>query len=205
MTIRITSRRIVLLIILVGISVFGFYVYRTRVFPYLVDETQIYQVKWSTRGSVDYNITVLQSWLPRPTRDRVLVFRNNKFVSQERDPVCDLSPTDFCDWPLSSPDQYSIQSLFEQAHRCTAQTKASYTALRPFSFDDFHGFESFEKLYEFAQSSRLLIGSPVLCVVDYDPIYGYPKYIVWYIPNATDGVGTIEITNLTIPPSFEIF
>ncbi len=204
MTTQRNHRRIVFSIVLVGLTAFGFYLFRTRVVPYLFDETQVYQVKWSTHGSANYNITVAQSWLPGPPRDRVLMFRNNTFVSQERDPACKLAPTDFCDWPLSSPDQYSIPSLFEQVRRCIAQTKASYMALRPLSFDDFHGFESFEKLHEFAQSSGLLIGSPVLCVVQYDPIYGYPQYITWFIPNASNGVGTLQITNLTFP-SQEIF
>jgi hypothetical protein len=201
MTIRRNYRHIVFAIVLVGLV---FYVYRSRVVPYLLDETQAYQVRWSTHGSANYNITVIQSWLPGPPMNHVLMFRNNTFVSQERDPACKLAPADFCDLPLSSPDQYSIQSLFEAARRCTAQTKASYMALRPLSFDDFHGFESFEKLHEFARSASLLIGRPVLCAVQYDPVYGYPQDITWYTPNVSDGVSSLQITNLTFP-SHEIF
>jgi len=125
----------------------------------------------------------------------VLVFKNNTFVFQRRDPDCKL-PSDFCNQPLSSPERYSIQVLFEQAQRCTYTTKAAYMALRPFSLGDFHGFETFQELLTFAQSEGMLVGNPVLCIVEYDPIYGYPRDITSYIPNAFDNVGSVQITKL---------
>ena len=195
----IKRRQIILVILLALIAA---YYYRVKIAAYSIDETQPYKVKWDAHGSANYTVTLSSWWPPGPAYDRVLVFSNKIFIRQERDAGCRLSPADFCDFSLSSPDQYAIPALFEEARQCINETKSAYVLLRPFSLEDFHGFDSLHEVTELLWPGGLLVGNPTLCVVHYDAQYGYPKDIAWYVPNASDGVGVMRITKLRILTEF---
>jgi hypothetical protein len=152
------------------------------------------------KGSSNYAIIVNTEWLPGPPYDRKLIFRNNQFLFQKDDPDCKL-PSAFCQFRLSSPDAYSIPALFEQAHRCTNETKAAYMRLNPFTLADFHGLASIEELHAFGIDSGFLLGFPVLCQVVYDPDYGFPTSITSYTPYVNDGAGVLEVTKLELNPT----
>jgi hypothetical protein len=166
--------------------------------PDSTDETEFYRAKWTAQGSPNYSITVIFFWLPEQTRDRVLVFRDNAYASQGPDPDCKL-PADWCAQPLSHPEFYGIDRLFREAQQCTDNTKAAYRQCKGTMASGFHGFVTVEALVQFGLScGPVLSSSTSWCAVEYEPIYGYPRSITWYIPNAMDNAGGFEITKFQI-------
>jgi hypothetical protein len=72
--------------------------------------------------------------------------------------------------------------------------------VNPSSAATFHGFGSYEKLYEFTLSIDPGLSVPELCVVQFDPVYGYPKHISYTTPHEYDSFGEISINKFQLDP-----
>jgi hypothetical protein len=196
-----TKRRILLSMVFLGLSIFAFGRYRVKVMPYLVDETQPYRAKWAAHQPENYALTVEQTGVIHPQAvwtSSVLIFHNNKYAFQKRPADCGKDAATVCSYHLDHPRGYTIDAYFDRAAQCINDSKSAYALLNPFENDTFHGFDTSAQFAGIDLSWAGMIAPRSMCVVTYDPVYGFPTDIVWKGRNAIDGMSAWHITKLEV-------
>ncbi len=164
---------------------------------------------WNERGVSDYHWKIVTVALPAPPIGLELTIRSGQIVSEHIiacDTPSDEFPADLCA-PIrryySQMGHYTVDQLFELIEIWTRQTETSLAKCQAFPTQDFHGFSSWDDLWEAAQLCQSVLQiSDILTSVEYAADYGYPRKISRYIPQAIDGFFSIEIKEFhPLPPS----
>lgn len=163
----------------------------------VIDE---HRALWRENGTPNYQITVVTGALPVPEVGLELTILNGQ-ITKSSILACDAPseefPADSCDTIrtyYSSMGHYTIEQLLDIAADGTRQTQRVLTFCPAISIWDFHGFSNPDDLWKAAQACDYLLNSSVMLTsAEYDPNYGYPKYIVMYTPHVFDGTSSIEI------------
>lgn len=156
--------------------------------------------KWESQNIDSYEMTLVAIALPAPPAALHLIVQNNVIVDETIiacEQPSDEYPTNLCE-PTRTYYAYmarhTIEEIFESAEQCLSNTQLALQDC-PYISSEFESFQSREEMYQIAESCQGYINnlSQWLCAVQYDDIYGYPKEISSYLPNALDGFGMLIV------------
>lgn len=182
--------------------------------PFLIGAVCLYsslavnQAIWNNQHITNYTASITTLALPRPAVSVQVVVENTK-VADEKLLQCEVGQPEYafnnCTalttyyYAPGGQFTYTIDDLFEEAHSCTEQTKIAVAKCGWPYQTGFTGFSSYTEMYDLQKAcSQSLQSSDVMCFVDYDTEYGFPKHIVGSIPNVLDGVWVIQVKDFHV-------
>lgn len=160
---------------------------------------------WSSKGISSYRIDVTTLALPVLPIGRSLFIQDGK-ITQDNIISCESPSTEhpahYCDTIrryYSGTGQYTLEELFDIADQCTRRTQNIIVICPAFHTSHFQGFSSSDELFDAAKTcEKYLQSSDVLCFVEYDVDYGYPKTIAQYMPQVLDGWVVISVKDFQV-------
>lgn|GEM_PF-5957233 len=166
-----------------------------------------YRAIWEAHGISKYRMVVVAIALPAPVVGLELTVENERII--ERNILA-------CDGPLDERwtwegncetirdyytnfAAYTISELFDWADFAVDTTQARLLVCNLATGNNFSILSSED---EMMHAGRVCEGSlepfESISVVNYDPMYGYPRLIASYVPNAMDGYGRITVKDFEV-------
>lgn len=183
-------------------------------FPFLVgalclnSSLAVNQSTWNNKHITNYTMTVQTFAPPQPAVTVQVVVRNGK-ITNEKLMECEAGQSEYlpnlCEaiktyyYAPGGRFTYTMDDVFQYAQFCTEQTNISVAKYGLIYQIGFTGFSSKDAMYDFERAYRTsLQSSNLLCSVEYDPVYGYPKEIITSIPQVNDGGSVIVVKDFRV-------
>jgi hypothetical protein len=175
--------------------------------------TPSYRDLWNERGAHSYRIIVDTFAPPIPPIGMELTVQDGEVIKQSII-ACDNPSEKYPAHNCAPIRQYyphwgvrTIEELLDSADSCIAQTRISMSKCPAFSNAGFDRFTSSEAMFDAARTCETYLGKSetmdTLCAVEYEPYFGYPKTLFFYVPGVDDGLGLTTISEFHILPTEE--